>query len=329
MRETEITAPVDLCFPSGRLNPAAVGWSRRLQHRINLPGWGRNKRFEYWCINTPTFVVAANVSNHDYRANVSCNLLDLTTGVETFEGGNVWLPSRRYAVSDAPSLAVRGARKGIELEVAPVPEGATIRVESERIQLDVVVHIPDDHEVMCVVVPWTERRYQFTAKNNCLRVSGTVTHDGIAHVLDPDVVNATYDRGRGRWPYRTLWNWGAGSGMSDGVEIGLNFGGKWTDGTPSTENCLRIDGRLHKISQPVMWEYDTKNWMAPWRLSNHRVDLTFTPEREVHHRFDRLVILNRGDQMFGRWNGSVVDDAGVRYEVRNIFGHVEEVQRRW
>lgn len=327
--ETEITEPVDLCGPDGRLNPAAVGWSRRPQHRIALPGWGRNKRFEYWCVSTPTFIVAANISNHDYRANISCNLLDLETGNETYEGGNVWLPSRRYALSDGPSLAARGARAGIELEIEPVPGGAAIRVESRRIQLDVLVHIPDDHEVMCVVVPWSPKRFQFTAKNNCLRVSGTVTHDGVRHELDPATASATYDRGRGRWPYRTLWNWGAGSGVTDGVEIGLNFGGKWTDGTGSTENSIRVDGRLHKISDPVEWHYDPRDWMRPWRVANDRVDLTFTPSRYVHHVFDRLIVMSRGDQLFGHWNGSVVDDHGTRHRVHDLFGHVEEVQRRW
>ncbi|MEV5398578.1 hypothetical protein AB0N26_20700 [Streptomyces cellulosae] len=36
--EREITSPVDLCLPDGRLNPAAVGWTRRPLHRANLRG---------------------------------------------------------------------------------------------------------------------------------------------------------------------------------------------------------------------------------------------------------------------------------------------------
>ena len=38
--EPEITEPVDLCLPDGRLNPAAVGWTRRPLHRANLRGLG-------------------------------------------------------------------------------------------------------------------------------------------------------------------------------------------------------------------------------------------------------------------------------------------------
>ena len=48
----EISTPVDLCTVRGRLNRAAVGWTRRPLHRPNLRGWGRTKRWEYWGLVT-------------------------------------------------------------------------------------------------------------------------------------------------------------------------------------------------------------------------------------------------------------------------------------
>ena len=66
----------------------------------------------------------------------------------------------------------------------------------------------------------------------------------------------TLDFGRGRWPYRTTWNWGAGIGLVDGRRVGMQVGGKWTDGTGMTENSLVVDGRLSKISEDLVWEYD-------------------------------------------------------------------------
>jgi len=35
-----LSAPVELCLPDGRLNPAAIGWTRRPLHTANLRGWG-------------------------------------------------------------------------------------------------------------------------------------------------------------------------------------------------------------------------------------------------------------------------------------------------
>lgn len=62
----EIRERVDLCLPDGRLDPAAVGWSRRPLHRANLRGRGRNKRWEYWAVQTPELVLAVTVSDLDY-----------------------------------------------------------------------------------------------------------------------------------------------------------------------------------------------------------------------------------------------------------------------
>lgn len=77
--EREITSRVDLCLPDGRLNPDAVGWTRQPLHRANLRGWGRNKRFEYWCVTTPTHLVAVNVSHADYRVTYAAFFLDFAT----------------------------------------------------------------------------------------------------------------------------------------------------------------------------------------------------------------------------------------------------------
>jgi hypothetical protein len=44
--EREITEPCDSCDARGRVNPAAVGWSRRPLVRANLSGrWPRRKRW--------------------------------------------------------------------------------------------------------------------------------------------------------------------------------------------------------------------------------------------------------------------------------------------
>ena len=81
--EREITEPVDLCRPDGRLNPDAVGWSRRPLHRANLRGWGRAKRWEHWGVVTPTHILGLVASSLDYAGVQSLYLLDRSTGRET------------------------------------------------------------------------------------------------------------------------------------------------------------------------------------------------------------------------------------------------------
>lgn len=327
--EREIIAPVDICLPDGRLNPEAVGWSRFPQHRPNLSGWGRNKRFEYWCIIAPDLIVSANISHHDYRANVSATAVDRETGAKAGKGANLWLPRANMLSDPTNGVSMRADAPGLTLRLEPNSAGTRLIAETADMRFDLQAHTPPGHESMGVLVPWSSSRFQYTRKDNCIPVEGLVETPGRQYRLSADTTLALYDHGRGRWPYRTRWNWAAGSGYCDGRQLGINIGGKWTDGTPSSENFVRIHGRINKISEHLTWHYDPKDWLAPWRVTGARVDLTFTPNHHQLYLFDRWVIMARADHCFGHFNGTVVADDGTTVPVREIFGMIEEVERRW
>ena len=105
--EREITEPVDLCLPSGRLNRAAVGWTRGPLHRTAMTGWGRTKRWEYWGVVTDRFCVGIVVSSLDYAGVCSLWVLDRETGL-------VWQRTPSSGTSDwaAARLACRHATTG-------------------------------------------------------------------------------------------------------------------------------------------------------------------------------------------------------------------------
>ena len=328
--EKEITAPVDMCLPDGRLNTLAVGWSRRPVHNTELRGFpGRNKRFDYWCVASPDVVVAFSVSDIDYRSGVSTFFLDRRTGTSFSTGQARWFrpnPTMREPWGSRP-IESRGETMDVVIE--PRAGEIVLMIRSERLTVDIVVDAPDGHESMGVVVPWSGRTFQYTRKNNCMAARGTVMADGTEYRVESASTIATMDHGRGRWPYNTVWNWASASGETDGHQIGLQFGGKWTVGTPSTENSLRIDGRVEKISEELDWSYDAGDWMAPWRIRGSRVDVTFHPEYHRHSKLDRVILLAREDQVFGSFSGDIVSSNGETYRVQNLFGWAEEVHRRW
>ena len=334
--ELEITRPVVLCRPDGRLDPLAVGWSRTPLHRTNLPGgagragaWGRNKRWEYWGVITPTHVVGLTVSSLDYAGVHQLWVLDRTTGevvdhsvIAPFAAGTL-LP---HSLSTG---AVSARLPGFAANITPGPESVRLRAATDRVRLDLTVEMPPGQESMCVVVPWSARRFQYTVKAPALRVSGRLRVDGVDVEVSAQDSWAVLDHGRGRWPYSMLWNWGAGSGVVDGRTLGLTIGGQWTVGTGSTENALVVDGRVHKLHDELMWSYDRTDWLAPWRVTGPRVDLTFTP---FHERvaITRLVVLaGETHQCFGDWSGHVVDDAGEPVRVDGLVGWAEEARNRW
>ena len=141
------------------------------------------------------------------------------------------------------------------------------------------------------------------------------------------------DVGRGRWPYRTRWNWAGGAGRTtDGAHaVGVQLGGIWTAGTGFTENGLIVDGRLHKIGEELRWNYDWRAPLRPWhvRHPSGRVDLELTPRHDRHARQEALLLGTEVHQVFGTWRGTVVTDDGARLAVDGIPGFAEECRSRW
>ncbi len=329
--EREITRAVNLCDHNGQLNSSAIGWSRKPIIRANLNGWGRNKRFEYWCISSPEVIAALNVSHSDYRVTLAGFFLDLKNLKNIAIAEIHWLPGRRVLampeVSGGGTICGKGNK--IDIRIIPEPGGTRLHLENDRLTIDAFAHEPENHQSMSVVVPWDKKRFQLTRKSNCLPTSGQVIANGKTYTLSKETVYATLDHGRGRWPYSIVWNWASASGKTDGHEIGLQFGGKWTINTPSTENALNIDGQIFKVSEELDWEYDQNNFLRPWTIKGHGIDLQFKPVFVRHSHFNRLIVVSREDQCFGYFDGIITGPDGKVIRIKNLLGWTEEVLRRW
>ncbi|MFI6481713.1 DUF2804 domain-containing protein [Nonomuraea sp. NPDC050663] len=321
--EREITDPVDLCLPGGRLNPEAVGWTRRPLHRANLRGWGRRKRWEYWGIVTPTHIVGLVAASLDYAGLHGLYVLDRATGRESAK--DVVVPLARGAVmpdrSGSGTASVSGG--GLRIDLADHAGGTTIRAVSEAIELDVEVARPGGHESLGVVVPWGADRFQYTVKDLGRPARGTLRVGSLTHrIVD---AFAVLDHGRGKWPYSVVWNWAAGCAPGRAIQLG----GKWTDGTGSTENALFLDGRMHKIGDELEWLYDRHDWKRPWRITGPRVQAEFHPYHEKVAKTALLVVANETHQCFGHFTGRARADDGSWIDLDGLTGWAEEARNRW
>lgn len=366
--EHEITTVTDLAH-GRRLNPAAVGWSRSPVLRTAISGWGRTKRWEYWGVVSDRFVVGLTVAGLDYLANCAVYVLDRRTGVETVRSGITpfGAPAFSDVPGDGTIHAAAGpgsTRVSIEIDdndndddntdpadTAPAgtapsdtaPAGTdptdtttaartsagrttTIRVRATGVQVDLVVSRPG-HDSLGVVVPWSDTRFQYTLKNLANPVTGTVTLDGVAHDLGQGW--AVLDRGRGRWRYSNVWNWGAGSGVVDGAPRAIQVGGQWTDGTGCTENGILVDGRMHKIGEDLRWSYDVDDRTGPWRVKGERLDATLTPFHQRRDITELGVLAVKTWQAFGVWGGTGVLDDGTTVSLDGLVGWAEESRNRW
>ena len=144
------------------------------------------------------------------------------------------------------------------MSAAFLPRSLKIRVlvhcsdfGGSELDADIEIQYPKGHQTMSVVIPWTNKVFQYTSKHNCLPASAPL-HSGPTPIkLKKGTAYACLDYGRGVWPYGSLWNWSSFSGKSNGHVIGVNLGGRWTDGTGLTENSLTCDGVITKLSEDV------------------------------------------------------------------------------
>lgn len=346
--EREITEPVELCTPDGRhLNPLAKGWSRTPLHVCNLQGvWGRTKRWDYWAVLTDRLALAITYGHVDYLGTVAMWWVDLETGVSG--GAEAIAPlARGLALPDRPGTEpLRFRSKALDVDLIDEPDadgtaGTTLRaswrdVDGSPASLEARVDLPPGHQSVNVVIPWSDTRFQFTSKHQARPARGTLvlgTGERTFGAEAGDPAWGVLDVGRGRWPYRTRWNWGGGAGLAaDGrTTVGIQIGGRWTVGTGFTENGIIVDGVVDKVGAELRWSYDWDRPLQPWhvRHPDGSIDLTLTPVHDRHTKVEALVLGTEVHQVFGRWSGHVTAADGRRIEVGDIAGFAEESRSRW
>lgn len=323
--EREITEPVDLCRADGTLDEAAVGWTRGPLHRANLSGWGRNKRWEYWGIVTPRHVVGLTVSSLDYAGVHGVYVLDRADGSEVVDDAVVPLARHTVLPEQSGEGTVSARARGLAITIEQGARGTRLHAATPQVGLQLDVALPDGHEAMGVVVPWSARRFQYTLKDVGRPVSGRLVVRGEAFDVDASDSFAVLDHGRGRWPYAVTWNWAAGSGPGRGIQLG----GRWTDGTGMTENALLVDGRVHKIGHELRWDRDPGHWQRPWRISGPRVAVELHPFHVRSGRTNLGIVANRTHQCFGHFRGWASTDDGDRVDLDGLVGWAEEAHNRW
>lgn len=296
-------------------------------HTANLRGWGRSKRWEYWGLVTPRHIIGLTLSSLDYAGVHGIYVLDRRTGTETVRSAveplarSVRLPQRS---GGGPARARAG---GLSLEFTS--SGSGVRLRASGPGVGVRADVGPGQDCLDVVVPWSRRLFQCTVKDVGRPVSGALDLDGQEFRFGSDGSFAVLDHGRGRWPYSVTWNWAAGYGAVLGRRVGLQLGGRWTDGTGTTENALFVDGRLHRLPDALDWQYDRDDWTAPWRIRGPRVEVTLAPFHERVERTNLLLVSSEVHQCFGRFTGWVVDDSGHRVPVDGLVGWAEEARNRW
>ena len=336
--EPELLEPILLCDAKGNLDPMSIGWSRQPIHNCNLSGhWPRKKKWNYWNIVSEKYLFCIAITNFDYAAIAFTYLYNLETNV--FIEKTLIIPfGKGCDMTDNVRENIHLKNREMTLSFTEEKGYTKIYVECHKfknelsLNAEFIIEHPNNFETLNVVIPWDKKRFQFTSKQNCLPAFGTVTIGTEIFYFKTGEAFGSLDYGRGIWPRRTFWNWATSSGIHEGKSIGLNLGGGWTDGTGMTENAILYDGRINKISDNMIFDYNRENIMKPWRIKtqdSNRVDIEFTPFYDRIATTNLVVVKSNMHQVFGRFSGSVVLDNKEEVTIHNILGCAEEHYAKW
>jgi len=337
--ERELSEKVSLCDGEGNLNPDAKGWSRHPLHVCNLSGhFPRKKKWNFWIVLNEEISISMVIANIDYTGMANVTLMDLRN--KTVLSDNVVLVPKGAGM-DMPEEVekdVKLIKKYLKLSFTQEENGIRLRVDcpggqNGKLRADIMLSKPPGHETLNVVIPWNDTdEFYFMSKQNTLAATGKVQHGDREYVFGPEDSFGVLDFGRGMWPSDFIWNWASFNHRQDGELIGINMGSKWTDGTGYNENGLCLNGRLYKISEDLIFEYDTKDFMKPWRIRTgitDDLDLVLTPTFDKTGGKSSEGSKTGGThQCFGHFNGRV--RAGDRIvQIKNAFGWAEQVIGGW
>jgi hypothetical protein len=343
--QTQLIQKGKLLDPKGSLTQ--VGWSPQPLLDCNLENAQfyrmrmfqrfRIKRWDYYAIFTPTLFFSATIADLGYAGNIFVYLIDFSKN-ELHEEGLVIPLSRGIKLPRNSDQGISEfTDKRLYLKFEAFPGGRYIQVswpafhDGKGISADITLHPTPVHESMTIVIPITQHRFYYNRKINCLPATGSIDYGGYHEILSPDSSLGSLDWGRGVWEYKSFWNWASASGfLPNGQTVGLNLGCGFGDLSAASENCLILNGKVHKLAQ-VNFGYSSSNFMQPWKFtdSENRLDLNFVPFKERLAKTNLGIITSEVHQMFGRYSGTVLADDGQTININNLVGFAEEHQAQW
>ena len=335
--EQEILLPTLLCDKKGNLNPAAIGFARKPLITSNLTGhMMRKKKWNYWCVYGNEILFSATISHLDYAAVCFVYFLEYETQrycektITIPLGGKLKMPTQVLE-----TVTFNNSEMAIDITYIHNETHLVVSIpnfDGDVLRADLVIQHPIADESLNVVIPWNRKTFQFTGKHHTLPTSGLVTIGNRHFTFTPEESFAVLDYGRGIWPRQATWNWGMASQRVRGRRIGLNLGGKWTDGTGMTENAVFVDGKMTKIHEDVLIEYDREDYMQPWHVKSkfsNQVELTFSPFFERIATSNAQLVKSEVHQLFGYYDGSVLLENGETLVIQQMLGSIEEHIVKW
>lgn len=344
-RQFEFAAKSNLIQENGELSH--MGWSRQPVLECNLDAaapqgipkflrpW-RVKKWDYYAFFSPTHFFSITLADIGYAGSVFAYLLDYKTS--TLTERTVTVPFAKGISLARDSWEGTSSFKNAQVDVkfSVQRDARTVRLSwpnfaGKDLTCDLTIAPKDSHESMAIATPMGGRKFYWNRKIQCLPVTGIISWGVERWNQSPATTLGLLDWGRGIWPYRSRWVWASGSMFTkEGGTLGLNLGDGFGDTSRATENCVVVDGRIHKLSQ-VAISFNPKDYLQSWTMKDEeeRLNLVFIPSKERVAKTNLTIAMTEVHQIFGHYEGSVKLDDGRTLAIEGMRGFAEEHHARW
>ncbi len=302
----------------------------------------RIKEWDYHYINNDQFGLGITIADNGYIGIVSLALIDFSNQEVTQKMITQWLPRGKMNLVCHPENGkTTFIKRGVNFSVSYNKLRTTIKLYWKKfkddlpLELDIKLNNKPQDSIVLSVPFQKPHQFYYNQKIIGMSAKGYVKYQDKTYNFVPSNSSALLDYGRGVWPYKSEWYWGAAQGFYNQTKIGLNIGGGFGNTTYGSEDIFFIDGIGHKLDRghfTLSKQEDGQNdLMQPWyyKTEDKRLDVTFTPNIKRYSKTNLGIVKNVQTQIFGHYSGYVILDDGSKLTFDDLPGFAEYFINKW
>lgn len=341
----EIIEKSRLLNDSGYLNQVGYAKTPLLEYnRKHIKGNRlRIKEWDYYLIYNEKFAVALTIADNSYMGLISATFIDFEKRIQKTESIMPFFTMGKLKLPNSSALGnLKFQNKKVKLEFSHDGKSRRIKFNMQNYYRTTSLHVDvgltnEPKDSMVIVTPFKEskRAFYYNQKIIGMIAAGRVRYRGDEYLFDKSDSLAILDWGRGVWPRKNTWFWGAANGYINQKRFGFNIGYGFGDTSLATENMVFVDGVAHKLDQVTFHiplnGFGKEDYLKPWKFTSNdgRFEMGFEPIIDRSSFSTALVVSSDQHQVFGYFTGTVVLDDGSIIEVSRLLGFAEKVKNIW
>jgi hypothetical protein len=300
----------------------------------------RIKEWDYYFIGNDRYGIAFTVADNSYLWLSSITFFDFIKKTEITKTDMGWFSMGKLGLpNDSSHGDINFKKKNFSFQFLHESGARHLIVSHESMTKTESIHCdllltPSIKDSMVIATPFDKKKhFYYNQKINLLKAEGTVKLGTNTYTFKEDSYGVL-DWGRGVWTYKNTWYWSSLSGIYKGHKIGFNLGYGFGNTSKATENMLFFDDETYKLDD-VLFDIPIKNgkddFLSPWVFTseNNTINLKFEPILDRYSGTNVIIIKSIQHQVFGKFSGSFVTQAGKVITFENMLGFAEKVMNNW